>query len=167
MFEQQTAFYAHIWVTMRRRIAEIKGCQMKRKLWAAGQAQASSLPTRLHIPLQWGFPTACHLGDSFCSKNGWRNGLSVTGFSPIGGQCRHLAAARSLAAQIGAAWCNWCDLQVMMRRGFFFKKKCANKERKKKTKFAGFKLTVKAQIAWISFYWMWTDLFKIFNASMK
>lgn len=41
---------------------------MKRKLWAVGQAQASSLPTRLHIPLHWGFPTACHLRDSFLQQ---------------------------------------------------------------------------------------------------
>lgn len=36
---------------------------MKRKLRAVGQEQASSLPTRLHIPMHRGFPTACHRSD--------------------------------------------------------------------------------------------------------
>lgn len=49
-----------------------RGRQMKRKLWAVGQEQASSLPTRLHTPLHRGFPTACHWRD--WSLQGGREG---------------------------------------------------------------------------------------------
>lgn len=44
---------------------------MKRKLWAAGQEQASNLPTRLHTPLHRSFPIAFHLRDfSAVARNG-------------------------------------------------------------------------------------------------
>lgn len=49
---------------------------MKRKLWADGQEQASSLPTRLHTPVHGGFPTTCHQRDGLLQESWREDGVS-------------------------------------------------------------------------------------------
>lgn len=75
---------------------------MKRKLWAVGQEQASNLPTRLHIPLHRGFPTACHRRDGLQrdTRDGGLDRLSKLVHVASDKQCRHLVAKPAIEKSV-------------------------------------------------------------------
>lgn len=75
---------------------------MKRKLWAVGQEQASSLPTRLHTPLHRGFPTACHWRDCLLQEGGkeeWVSSHKIS-LNSSDKQCGHLVVVVTVTSQI-------------------------------------------------------------------
>lgn len=74
---------------------------MKRKLWAVGQEQASNLPTRLHIPVHGGFPSACQRRD-------WPQRGTERARKPVRDksdeQRRHLVAEPAINTAVKISW---------------------------------------------------------------
>lgn len=84
---------------------------MKRKLWAVGQEQASSLPTRLHTPLHRGFPTACHWRDCLLQEGRMKE-LDFC-LNPSDEQCCHLVAVLTFSNKIWEIGCKLSGLWYM------------------------------------------------------